>query len=63
MMMRNTTTLVPNTNPNPTDNKCMFISIIFPFYYNLIPKKLMKAIPIKPVMIKVIPNPFNGAGT
>ena len=33
------------------------------FYYNLIPIKLINAIPIKPVMIKVIPSPRKGAGT
>ena len=27
--------------------------------YNLIPIKLIKAIPIKPVIIKVIPKPLN----
>jgi|TARA_B110000090_G_scaffold45267_1_gene51099 hypothetical protein len=32
-------------------------------YYNLIPMKLINAIPIKPVIIKVIPRPRKGAGT
>jgi hypothetical protein len=31
--------------------------------YNLIPIKLMNAIPINPVMMKVIPSPRKGAGT
>ena len=32
-------------------------------FYNLIPRKLMKAIPIRPVIINVMPMPRNGFGT
>jgi uncharacterized membrane protein len=31
--------------------------------YNFIPIKLIKAIPISPVIIKVMPNPLRGPGT
>lgn len=31
--------------------------------YNWIPRKVMKAIPISPVSMKVVPAPRSGAGT
>ncbi len=33
------------------------------FGYSLIPRKLMKAIPMRPVIMKVIPIPRRGFGT
>lgn len=55
---------------NPTNNKMMvkkkaIVKRIVVVISNQIsmPIKLMNAMPIKPVMMNVMPNPFKGAGT
>lgn len=57
-------------NNNPTNSKMMARKnamvkrmVVVISYQISMPIKLMNAMPIKPVMMNVMPKPFSGAGT
>ena len=54
--------LKPITTPISTCSK-VILYYVFIYYYNLIPKKLINAIPIKPVIMNVMPRPRRAGGT